>query len=30
MEKIVIMEVDIVHFMYVNENFRRALKNDDV
>ena len=26
----VIMEVDIVHFMNVNENFGRALKNDDV
>ena len=24
------MEVDIVHFMNVNENFGRALKNDDV
>ena len=26
----VIMEVDIVHFMNVNENFGRAFKNDDV
>ena len=24
------MEVDIVYFMNVNENFGRALKNDDV
>ena len=29
---IVIMEVDIVHFFFIslNENFGRALKNDDV